>query len=124
MEATSVEQRLAILEMRYNALAAQLASALNMAAMAQQAAQQSDVQNPPQNGPVFECITTGAVTARLGTTMGNGSFDFVDTTGGILTTLTYGGTGYNDNKNAIASGVYCKVVYRNGQWEFLTADSC
>jgi hypothetical protein len=125
-EMTAYEKRLAILEARVQALSAALASVANAANKAAQDAAQVGQQDQTPGQTVFECITTSAVTARVGTTMGSGSFQFVNSAGGTLTTLAGVGTftGYNDNKNGWASGVYCKVVFMDGQWEFITADAC
>jgi hypothetical protein len=87
---------------------------------------QSRTDAQPQTQTIFNCITTGAVSARVGTTMGSGSFQFVDTTGGTMVTLTAPGTftGYTDSATGWDSGKYGRVTWMNEHWEFLTADAC
>jgi hypothetical protein len=124
-ERTSIELRVLYLEDMVNQLRAALASTNMLAAQAAQDASQTP-SNANAKTPIFNCITTSAVTARVGTTMGSGTFNFVDSTGGDLTTLSAPGsfTGFTDSSTGWDSGKFGRVAFLNGQWEFLTADAC
>jgi hypothetical protein len=118
------EKRIRALENHVAKLAQRINSLTHK--LGQVAEDNSRPQDTGEPTPLFNCITTSAVTARSSTTMGTGTFNFVDATGGTLTTLTAPGsfTGYNDNKAGWASGVYCRVYFKSGIWQFFTADGC
>jgi type IV secretory pathway TrbL component len=124
---TDIEKRVRALEQRNVDLTNALASTANLAAKAaQDAGQASGDNNGVGTQTIFNCITTSAVTARSGTTMGAGSFQFVDSTGGVLATLSAVGTftGYTDSATGWANGERGRVTFMNGHWEFITADAC
>lgn len=118
------ENRIRVLERRLNQLSLALAS---LTLTGNKALQDSGQTPDTGNGQViFNCITTSAVTARSGTAMGSGTFNFVDSTGHTLATLAGAGTytAYTDSSTGWASGKYGRVMWMNGHWEFITADSC
>jgi hypothetical protein len=123
-ERTNIELRVLYLEDAVNQLRAALVSTNMLAAQAAQNASQTP--SPVNTRTIFNCITTTAVTARVGTTMGSGTFNFVDSTGGTLTTLTAPGesTAFTDSSTGWASGKYGRVAHLDGIWHFLTADAC